>query len=668
MELLAPAGDPACLEAALEAGADAVYLGLESLNARRRAANFRPDEFARAAAAAHAKGARVYLTLNIDITERELGEAARTLELARSAKADAVLVRDPALLALAPAFPELEFHLSTQACAASSADIRAAARLGVKRAVLARELSLAEIAAASAVAGVQTEVFVQGALCFSVSGRCLVSSWAGGRSGNRGACTSPCRVPWTIEAEPAGTPLSMKDLAAWGRVKGLQRAGVSALKIEGRLKRPDWVRRAVSVYRRVLSGEDPKSLAGEVDRLADVAGREHTDAYLEGERGGMTGIWGRKKSEAAPAAVEASVDESVYELQIDVEANTLLCSCSWAGKSARWSQPKTKVVRQAKAVSVARILRTLCEEPVQGLRLGRGRASDPELLLPPRAANALRDRLSVELRLLRKKPEGKVTIALPARVKELLAKAGPSPENRLCLGEAPDRMRLEAVQLAGMRSRLPAGGAVVEGLTAGGAAAAGPGVIAALPSVFFEADIAGLKDLLAECRKLGLAVEVNSLGGWLLAKEAGVAMEGGPGLPVLNSLAARQLAGMGLRSVTFSMEADRGQLEELSQSCSAPASLAVYGRPPLMSTRAELGPAASGRLFADRRGVRMRPRREGGLTVFRPSEPFDWRGLRNPAIRVRHLVADLVGSAAPSADWESRPGQAALFNYDRSLY
>jgi putative protease len=669
MELLAPAGDPACLAAALEAGAGAVYLGLESLNARRRAANFRPDEFRQAVSQAHAQGARVYLALNIDITERELGEAARTLELVRSCKADAVLVRDPALLLLMKAFPELEFHLSTQACAASSADLRAAAELGLKRAVLARELSLAEIAAASAVPGISTEVFVQGALCFSVSGRCLVSSWAGGRSGNRGGCTSPCRVPWTVDGEPADTPLSMKDLAAWGKVGELGKAGVSALKIEGRLKNPDWVRRAVSVYRKVLSGTDPGTLADEIDRLGDVAGRDHTDAYLEGRREDLTGVWGRKKSEAAPAPVEAAADESVYDLEILVEEKTLSCRCSWAGKSAQWSQPKTKVVRQAKAVSLAQVLLGLSEEPVQGLRLGRGTASRPELSLPPRAANALRDRLSAELRLLRKKPEGKVAIELPEAVRGLLAKPRPHPENRLPLGAAPDRMRLEAVQLAGMRGRVPEGGVVVEGLTAQSLEAlSGKTLVAALPAVFFEADIPELQALLEKCRELGLAAEVNSLGGWVLAKEAGVVMEGGPGLPVLNSLAARQLLDMGLRSVTASVEADRGQLEDLSRSCPVPLSIIVYARPPLMITRARLKPELMGKVFADRRGVRMRPRQEGGLCVFRPLEPFDWRGLKDPAVRARHLVVDLAGGGSPAAEWESAPKKDAAFNYARSLY
>jgi len=689
LELLAPAGDFACLQAALDAGADAVYLGLESLNARRRARNFRPEEFAGAVAAVHARGARAYLTLNIDLAERELGEAARILELARGCRADAVLVRDPALLALRPAFPELEFHLSTQACAASSADLRAAGGLGLCRAVLARELALDEIKACSGVPGVSTEVFVQGALCCSVSGRCWLSSWAGGRSGNRGACTSPCRVPWSVEGGPvsAGTPLSMKDLAAWDRLGDLRTAGVSALKIEGRLKNPDWVRRAVSLYRRVISGADPKTLSAEADALGAVAGRAHTSAYLEGQRDDLTGVWGRKKGEAPAEPVAApdgrgdepsglgrgsAQDDTVYDLEIEVEEKTLSCKCSWSGRTQQWSLPKTKVVRQAKALPLSAVLQRLAEEPVQGLKLGQGRASEPDLLLPPRAANALVDRLSVELRLLRKKPDSKVRVELPERVRVLLAKPAPNPENRLRLGDAPDRLRLEAGQIAAMRGLLPPGGAVVEGLAAKDLEAGsglGESVIVALPPVFFEADIPGLQRLLDGCKRIGLSVEVNSLGGWQLAKEAGVVMEGGPGLPVLNSLAARQLLTMGLRSVTLSMEADHGQLEDISKCCPAPVSLVVYGRPALLSTRARLPREMLGRVFADRRGIRMRPRIEGGLWVFRPVAPFDWRGLRNPAIRARHLVMDLVGCEAPAAEWGSAPQTESLrFNYDRSLF
>ena len=671
LELLAPAGDFDCLKAALDAGADAVYLGLESLNARRRARNFRPDEFASAVSAAHAKGARVYLTLNIDLAERELGDAARLLELARSCKADAVLVRDFALFALKPAFPELEFHLSTQACAANSADAAAAVQLGIRRAVLARELALDEIKACAAVPGLEVEVFVQGALCFSVSGRCWLSSWAGGRGGNRGACASPCRVPWTVGGEAVGTPLSMKDLSVWDRLEELEKAGVTALKIEGRLKNPDWVRRAVSLYRRALSGDISTALAGEA-ALGDVAGRDQTSAYLDGKRKDLTGVWGRKSGEGPATSIQSTESKTEYDFEITVGEKSLACRCAYAGREQNWTMPKTSVVRIAKAVALSDFLRRLSDEPVQGLALGQGQASEPDLLLPPRAINALRDRLSVELRLLRKDPQDNERVGLPPGVKIVLAKSAPSPENRLRLGDAPDRLRVEAAQLSLMRGKPPAGGAIVEGLTAQSiksAADCGATIIAALPQVFFEADIPGLRALLQACLRLGVAVEVNNLGGWQLAREAGVAMEGGPGLAVLNSLAARQLQAMGLRSVTLSMEADKGRLEDISAVCPTPVSVVVFGRPPLMSTRVELRAQWQGQVFADRRGIRMRPRREGGLWVFRPEGAFDWRWLKNPAIRAKHLVMDLVGSDNPLADQESQPGpDAFLFNYKRTLY
>src|SRR5512140_1244476 len=144
LELLAPAGE------------DAVYFGLKALNARTKAKNFTPDEFARAVDAVHARGAKAYLTLNTDLAQREIGHAVRILELARQCRADAVLVRDPALLALRAEFPELQFHFSTQTCMANSADVAAAASLGADRVVLAREMTIHEIAAASAVPNVQT--------------------------------------------------------------------------------------------------------------------------------------------------------------------------------------------------------------------------------------------------------------------------------------------------------------------------------------------------------------------------------------------------------------------------------------------------------------------------------------------------------------------------------
>ena len=176
--------------------------------------------------------------------------------------------------------------------------------------------------------------------------------------------------------------------------------------------------------------------------------------------------------------------------------------------------------------------------------------------------------------------------------------------------------------------------------------------------------------LLARCARTGLAVEANSWGGVYLAVHAGCRVETGPGLPVLNSLAARALAEHGATCVTLSLEADRVQLEEVTAHGPVPCALTVFGRPPLLVSRAQLDPSWLGRTFTDRRDLRLTPRLERGLWVFRPTDPFDLRGVGNPRVRVRHLVADLTAAPDPAHDWLAPPDpahRALRFNYDRSL-
>jgi hypothetical protein len=217
---------------------------------------------------------------------------------------------------------------------------------------------------------------------------------------------------------------------------------------------------------------------------------------------------------------------------------------------------------------------------------------------------------------------------------------------------------------------------IVEGLTAGSVAkvrrAAGHvPLVAALPTVFFEDDVPRLTNLLAECKRVGLPVEVNSWGGWMLARSAGARMEGGPGLAVLNSLAARQLGELGLRSVTLSIEADRRKLEELTAHCPVPCSLVVFGRPALLTSRVDLPEEDfRDRVLFDRREVQIEGRRQYGLWVFRPVEPFDLRDVRNDRIRVAHLVVDVVGSDDPVAEFRgslATTRKPFRFNYYRTL-
>jgi collagenase-like PrtC family protease len=317
LEILAPAGGRLELEAAVAAGADAVYFGLKKLNARQGASNFAQEELADTVAYLHQHNVRAYLTLNIDLAQREIGLAARSLEAARQAKVDAVLIRDAALLELIPFFPELDFHFSTQAAISSSAGMLAAKSLGLKRVVLARELTAAEIQAASSASDVEIEVFVQGALCFSCSGRCLLSSWGGGRSGNRGSCTSPCRVPWKLPESDPERPLSMFDLCLADRLPELAACGVHSLKIEGRLKSPAWVRQAVTLYRQAREGIlDKNTLETQAAELGAYSGRQLSSAFFSGIRSNITGESGRPAGLPIPTTDPAPVKRNCLRLTL----------------------------------------------------------------------------------------------------------------------------------------------------------------------------------------------------------------------------------------------------------------------------------------------------------------------------------------------------------------
>ena len=305
MELLAPAGNMSALHAAVRAGADAVYLGLESFNARRGADNFTIATLKEACDYAHLRGVKIYVTLNIIVLPGEVGRALECARQAWRAGADALIIQDIGLASeIARALPDIRLHVSTQMNTCNAAGIRAAARMGAKRVTLARELSVEEIAHLAQVgaeAGVEVEAFGHGALCICYSGQCLMSSMIGGRSANRGLCAQACRLPYELhnaaQRKPLSAPgehlLSPKDLCSVDLLSDLARAGVASLKIEGRMKSADYVSAVVSVYRRVLdrvyaqegSVSPARPTEDERRTLEEAFSRGFTTAYLEGQRG-----------------------------------------------------------------------------------------------------------------------------------------------------------------------------------------------------------------------------------------------------------------------------------------------------------------------------------------------------------------------------------------------
>lgn len=253
MELLAPAGSWEAMVAAVGAGADAVYMGAPAFNARQSAENF--IDLSGAVDYCHLRGVKVYVTLNTLVLPGEWEALRRTARTIAAAHPDGVLVQDLGVAEyLLQTYPELPLHASTQMVVHNPGGVRAARELGCTRVVLSRETSLEDIASMCN-QGVEIEVFVHGALCVAWSGQCLLSSMIGGRSGNRGRCAQPCRMPWRLtgpDVEAQGCLLSPRDLCMLPLLPQLQRAGVDSLKIEGRLKRPEYVATVVDVYRRAL--------------------------------------------------------------------------------------------------------------------------------------------------------------------------------------------------------------------------------------------------------------------------------------------------------------------------------------------------------------------------------------------------------------------------------
>ena len=259
LELLAPAGSMEAVAAAVQNGADSVYLGYGDFNARRNAKNFTPEEAAAAVSYCHLRGARVHLTLNTLLTDRELARAAEQAAHASRIGVDAVIVQDLGVARmLRQVAPDLPLHASTQMTVHSLDGVKACADLGFTRVVLGRELSRDQIAYICQHSPVEIEVFGHGALCMCWSGQCFLSSVIGGRSGNRGLCAQPCRLQYGWSGRADGYPLSLKDLSMARHLKELSDMGVACLKLEGRMKRPEYVAIVTGIYSRAIrEGRDP---------------------------------------------------------------------------------------------------------------------------------------------------------------------------------------------------------------------------------------------------------------------------------------------------------------------------------------------------------------------------------------------------------------------------
>ncbi|MDR0308507.1 MAG: U32 family peptidase, partial [Coriobacteriales bacterium] len=336
-ELLAPSGNRASLLAALSAGADAVYLGIQEFNARRNADNFKLEDLTETCDLVHLSGARLYLAMNTAVLPEELDSALQTARSAWLAGIDALIVQDLGFLAtLRNELPELPIHVSTQMNLHSSLAVLKAAEFGAKRVTLARELSLEEIQKISETA-VELEVFAHGALCVCYSGQCLFSSLIGRRSANRGLCAQACRLPYKLIDTSTGRAiktegrhlLSPRDLATLEILPDLIASGVSSLKIEGRMKSATYVYQVTKAYREALDAlllnkeSDKKSALSD---LAEVFSRGFSTAYLTGERGNAMMSYQRPNNRGVSVGRVQGISDGLVNIRLekDLQANDVL--------------------------------------------------------------------------------------------------------------------------------------------------------------------------------------------------------------------------------------------------------------------------------------------------------------------------------------------------------
>ena len=588
MELLSPAGSFEALRAAVCNGADAVYLGVDGFNARRGARNFTLEELPEAVSYAHVRGVQIHLTLNTLVCDRELPAAAETITAAARSGVDAFIVQDWGMVELCRNLaPSVPIHASTQMSIHSLEGVLQAAKLGVTRVVLARELPADQIALICRHSPVEIEVFVHGALCMCYSGQCYMSAVIGRRSGNRGQCAQPCRLPYGYDRFEDKYPLSLKDNCLIEYLEELRRAGVASLKIEGRMKRPEYVATVTRIYREALN--EGHIGTAEKEALRNAFSRQgFTQAYYTRKTGrDMFGT--RQKEEHGKAWLQTArasyentdlqrVPVHFYALvqkdqpvQLAVQDNDghvckaegylpqeahhrslteaeLIARLSKTGGTPYYCE-KVRCRLDDGLMVAASELNRLRREALAQLTAQRGRAPAPTLGKLPPLQHFNGSRVTPELTVsilkteqITRKLQQMRPAVLYAPLSEILAH--------------PDIYHRLTRQMT---------------------------IAAILPRVVRDDEAAELLTGLNRLEPLNIRrVLVGNLGHISLAQSKGLEVAGDFGLNLFNSRSTALMKDLGLASATVSFEMTLPQLRDLSKPI--PMEMLVYGRLPLMLT------------------------------------------------------------------------------------
>lgn len=588
LELLSPAGSPDALRAAVCNGADAVYLGVEDFNARHGAKNFKLDDLAEAVRYCHVRGVQVHLTLNTLVSDRELPAAAKTIAAAAKAGVDAFIVQDLGMLSLCRRIaPRVPIHASTQMSIHSLEGVKEAAALGASRVVLARELPRRGIAFICRNSPVEIEVFVHGALCMCYSGQCYMSSVIGRRSGNRGQCAQPCRLPYGFDRFEEKYPLSLKDNCLVQYLRELEQLGVASVKIEGRMKRPEYVATVTRIYRDAIDtgavgSESLRALRAAFSRQGFTQGY-----YLEKIGAEMFGTRETEKADKAllQAARASYENAELQRVPVDFYAivargqNTMLAVQDDLGNvcKTQGAPPQEAVSRELTQEELtARLQKTggtpyLCRTVRCVLERGLS-VSAAEL-------NRLRREVLTQLSAVRGRRDASElgTYAEPTRI---AGSKNPPLLTVSVLKTAQITARLLRLKPAVLYAPLSEILAQTETYRA---LAAKQTVAAVLPRVVRDDEMPSLLSSLGRLSALGIRrVLAGNLGLFAAAQSRGLEVAGDFGLNLYNSRAMTQMKDRGLVSATASFEMTLPQLRDLSKPL--PTEAIVYGRLPLMLT------------------------------------------------------------------------------------
>lgn len=588
IELLSPAGSPEGVIAAVQNGADAVYMGMGAFNARRGAKNFTDEEFVKAVRYCHVRGCKVYVTLNTLVNDREMRDAVAAAKLASDAGADALIVQDLGMsYAIRCALPDIPLHASTQMSLHNLAGVEAAAEMGITRAVLARELSFEQIRFITKNASIETEVFVHGALCFCHSGQCYMSALIGRRSGNRGLCAQPCRLQYSLGGRMDDHPLSLKDNCLVDQIRRLEEAGVASLKIEGRMKRPEYTGIVTGVYAKAIR-EQRNPDKEEMELLEKTFSRQgFTQGYFIGDKLDMFGVRSEPDKDADKIFAAARKQYAEGEMRrVPVHFYTVLEKGEHI-KAIAFDDDGHKAIATGPVPERAK-RQGLTEQYLieQMFKTGgtpyncieNKAKAEPGLYLPASEINELRRKLIAQLSAEREKAPERRTLRIPAPPVNVPAISDPARIYQVRTAEQltpelaelkPDYIYFPAMELA--ENFEPLRPFIDNG--------ARP--VAVMPRVITDDQSREVYAALEKLFDYGVNEALTgNLGHVFIARQAGMKVRGDFGLNAFNSYTLRVLQDAGFISATASFELRLAQIKAMAKPVDT--ELIIYGRLPLM--------------------------------------------------------------------------------------